>query len=230
MAVNAASNTVLTNLDNREVTRADASSPWTYSPVQDWPELGNSVNFFAVTTNDASSAPSIALSGGAASITYAVPTAAADQKDLLAAVKPGVAVPVSGATSMVNLNFQHTLSRIVLKVRNSGSTDSIKVEAVKLLNLKPEGTLALTDANVPDGAITYPGTPASGVITAAANFTDVLGAGVGAGGSDNSIIILPTMKLEVRPLTPAQKFVSFSYASVGLAAKINSDDVKKSDY
>jgi DUF1680 family protein len=46
---------------------------------------------------------------------------------------------------------------------------------------------------------------------------------------DRVSVHLP-MHLEVTPLTPAQKFVSFSYGPVVLAAEINSDDVSKGDY
>ncbi|MDR0522044.1 MAG: glycoside hydrolase family 127 protein, partial [Planctomycetaceae bacterium] len=46
---------------------------------------------------------------------------------------------------------------------------------------------------------------------------------------DKITVSLP-MKLEVLPLTSSQKFVSFQYGPVVLAAKADSGDVKKSDY
>jgi DUF1680 family protein len=46
---------------------------------------------------------------------------------------------------------------------------------------------------------------------------------------DKIIVQLP-MKLSITPLTPAQKFVSFAYGPVILAAEFESDDLKKEDY
>ncbi|GHV68901.1 hypothetical protein FACS1894199_16850 [Bacteroidia bacterium] len=46
---------------------------------------------------------------------------------------------------------------------------------------------------------------------------------------DKIVVQLP-MKLSVTPLTPSQKFVSFAYGPVILAAEINSKDLDKEDY
>jgi hypothetical protein len=46
---------------------------------------------------------------------------------------------------------------------------------------------------------------------------------------DKIVVQLP-MKLSVTPLTPAQKFVSFAYGPVILAAKFESSDLKKEDF
>ncbi|MDR3181638.1 MAG: glycoside hydrolase family 127 protein [Planctomycetaceae bacterium] len=48
--------------------------------------------------------------------------------------------------------------------------------------------------------------------------------------SGDKIVVQLPMRLTVTPLLPSEKFVSFSYGPVVLAAQYNSSDLKKSDY
>jgi hypothetical protein len=237
--------TVLANLDNKEVSRAGSDGVWTYDPVEHWPEAGSKVRFYAVSTNGGEgnkAAPAISWSAPAASITYTVPTAAADQVDLLVSTTEEIPVTYN-IPDKVSLTMLHALSRIQLSVNNIAAAggNNIIVKEVRLLNLYPTGTLVLNETNVPPAGYTWEttvtpwevsgekvnysaGLPAGGVkvVPDADNgdeSTVVVGPGAGDGGEDNSVMILPqltelgTGAVKNPPVSTVTKF--YLYLKVG---------------
>lgn len=109
---------------NQPVTRTDASSPWTYSPVRYWPNNeADKLSFFAYApyVKEASgSNPAFAgdaTTPGYPSLGYTVPTKEADQIDLLAAV-PLLDQTYQTHSGKVSFGMQHALTRVAIFMKS----------------------------------------------------------------------------------------------------------------
>lgn len=114
---------------NQPVTRTDNNTPWTYSPVKYWPNNeADKISFFAYAPyNTAGVTPSGNTVAGFPYLDYTVPTAEADQIDLLAATPlmnqsyaSNPATP-GDPTTQGNISFtmQHALTKISIYARSS---------------------------------------------------------------------------------------------------------------
>jgi hypothetical protein len=145
--------TLLQNLAPADVSRATNTDPWTYTPVQVWPDAG-AINFYAFSPTGATGlTPTVNV--GTQSIAYTVP--AANQQDLLVAVNEGISCV---NRSLVSLNFQHALSRVQVKAKSLDAGNNFTVYGVEFISLNSEGTLDLDADSIPkNGGFTYGGTP-----------------------------------------------------------------------
>lgn len=99
-----------------------------------WPEAGT-LNFYAHvngTFNWTVDQPTI---------DFTVAAKAKDQKDLLYAV-----TTEKSRNQQVNMNFRHALSQIVFKAANNHEKLHVVIEAVKVCNLKYDGTFAFSES------------------------------------------------------------------------------------
>lgn len=122
---------------------------WNTENAQYWPAGTNSaLKFFAYAPIDAAT---VAINQTAQKITDFTPdAAAANQKDLVVAVKEGT--KATHSTTGVPLFFKHALSQIEVQAKNTRHND-IKVEilGVKLVKIKNSGTFTFPAAETADG-------------------------------------------------------------------------------
>lgn len=114
---------------NQEVKRTDASSPWTYSPVKYWPNNpADKISFFAYAPyNAAGVTPCGNTVAGFPYLDYTVPTAEANQTDLLAATPlmnqsyANTPVTPSDPTTQgkISFNMQHALTKVSIYAKSS---------------------------------------------------------------------------------------------------------------
>lgn len=84
---------------------------------------------------------------------YTVETALANQKDIIVAYNTGTG---SDFTSGVPLNFQHTMSQVIIKALNKdASTHKIEVAGIRLNGLKSTGTLTLPTSSTASGTFSW---------------------------------------------------------------------------
>lgn len=81
---------------------------------------------------------------------YTVPTAVADQKDLLYAVK-------TQSEGQVTLNFRHALSQIVFQAKNTNANLYVEIDGVTICNLGNVNTFTYPTANTDDNIINHDG-------------------------------------------------------------------------
>lgn len=113
--------------------------------VRYWPE-GN-VSFYAHVNGTGFTW----ASGGVPTIEdYTVPTAVADQKDLLYAVK-------TQSEGQVTLNFRHALSQIVFQAKNTNANLYVEIDGVTICNLGNVNTFTYPTANTDDNIINHDG-------------------------------------------------------------------------
>lgn len=116
---------------------------WGYEPLKYWPAEGK-ISFFAYAPYDEGAELSANTEAGTPTLTYTVPDAVADQKDLL----------VAGAQKDKNANtvefsFKHALSRIGFGVKLANSTDFDAATAIDFSKITlsadfyPSATLTL---------------------------------------------------------------------------------------
>lgn len=114
---------------NQPVTRTDNNTPWTYSPVKYWPNNeADKISFFAYAPHNAAGVtPSGNTVAGFPYLDYTVPTAEADQIDLLAATPlmnqsyaSNPATP-GDPTTQGNISFtmHHALTKISIYAKSS---------------------------------------------------------------------------------------------------------------
>lgn len=125
----------------------NVSGTWTNnSGNRYWPETGN-VDFYAHINAGTNFSWNTATPGAPTITDYEVSTTVSDQKDLLYAVKKGVAK----TSSAVTLNFRHALSQIVFNAKNTNPNFYVEVSGVTIYNVDNKGTYTYpsvsTDAN-----------------------------------------------------------------------------------
>lgn len=107
---------------NQEVKRNNASSPWTYTPVKYWPNNpADKISFFAYAPyNAAGVTPSGNTVAGFPYLDYTVPTAEADQLDLLAAtplMNRYSSNPVTPGS--IKFTMQHALTKVSIYAKSN---------------------------------------------------------------------------------------------------------------
>lgn len=108
----------------------DTWGNWEYSPLSYWPASG-SLEFVAHGTNTPRAESGVGnlvpVGDSNKDFTYTVPTAAADQLDLIAAH-----VAPTATAGTVTLNMKHLLSRIGFKLETVGSGTTVAIEDIIL--------------------------------------------------------------------------------------------------
>ena len=105
-------------------------SYWTYSPTKYWPQ--GKVSFFAYAPYDTDAAVSVSCGTGAPRVTYAVPDAVADHRDLLLSTP---ALDRTKEGGRVPLTFRHALAAVVFEASVDGTLSegqSIRITGIRL--------------------------------------------------------------------------------------------------
>lgn len=122
--------------------------------VRYWPKTGN-VTFYA----QVNAGTAFRWNDGAPTIKdYTVPTAVAEQKDLLYAVKSQ-----GRSDNPVTLNFRHALSQIVFQAKNSNANLYVEIKGVTICKLGDKNTFTYNSADTDQNIVNHNGT--TGIIT-----------------------------------------------------------------
>ena len=119
-----------------------SGTTWSYTPQQFWPV--NALSFVAFTPNDYSaiSANTASCTSGVAAVasTVSIPSAVANQKDLMYAAKHEA---TKGSTGNVPLVFQHALSQIVFKgkLNSAQAVTKATIAEISLVNVASDGVI-----------------------------------------------------------------------------------------
>ncbi len=133
---------------NQKVTRTNATSPWTYSPEKYWPNNAvDRISFFAYAPYVDETVGNLAFSGNTISgypvLTYTVPTAEADQTDLLASV-PLMNQRYATNNGKIAFQMKHTLTKVKFSVK---SEVAIKVTALSVNNAPKAAALTFNSSD-----------------------------------------------------------------------------------
>lgn len=141
-----------------------SNGTWTYAPLKYWPNTtGDKLTFFAYAphtdrTDGSLSVSSTTTTAGSPKLSYTVPTDAADQIDLLAAV------PLKDKTRGNELSFKmgHVLTHVSFKVEITG--DGISLTSLSVKNCNNQGELTFSEDSYSwtslQGTETFKGFPA----------------------------------------------------------------------
>ena len=143
---------------NQQVERQSDGS-WTYSPVKYWPgNTTDKISFFAYAPyvdEAASGGSNPSFSGKTATgfpkLTYTVPTAEADQTDLLVATPLMNRTAPTTGSEKVKFNLKHALTKVNVGIK---SEVGIKVTALSVNNAPATATLTFTDSGFDWGSYT----------------------------------------------------------------------------
>lgn len=127
--------------DNVTFTKNDAGV-WASTPLYFWPTY--KLNFYAYNT-PANGKFTKNITKDAQTLTFKPSTVLAEQEDLVAASATNQTQPISGATA---LNFNHYLTQIVVKAKNSNTNYTVEVSGVKIANLKDSLTFTFDGENI----------------------------------------------------------------------------------
>lgn len=124
---------------NQPVMRSNNTSPWTYSPVKYWPNNEKEkISFFAYAPYNAIGVtPSGNTVAGFPYLNYTVPTAEADQIDLLAATP---LMNCTKNTGSVSLTMKHALTKVTIYVKSNDLSAGKVVNSLSVTGPK-SGTL-----------------------------------------------------------------------------------------
>ncbi len=120
----------------------NASSIWESENPYFWPAFG--LNFYAYNTpaNTTGFERSITTAGQTIKVTPA--TELAKQEDLVAAKALNQTLASTNSSLATDLTFNHYLTQVIVKAKNSNSTYKVKVDGVKFANLAGEGTYSFS--------------------------------------------------------------------------------------
>lgn len=123
------------------VTFAKNEGVWVSTPVYFWPAYA--LDFYAYNT-PAHGKFKRSIAVGSQTLSFKPSTKLAEQEDLVAAKATNQTQPNSGATS---LTFNHYLTQIAVKAKNSNTNYKVEVSGVKIANLKDSLTFTFSDGS-----------------------------------------------------------------------------------
>jgi uncharacterized protein (TIGR02145 family) len=135
-------NSYIVNMDAAVAGWDNTGSVWYYNDPNNiasqaqW--TGNPLNFIAfagVSASDLVTPPT----AGSSSLRYSVPIAPWDQKDMLVASAQNITKSTAGG--MVNLNFTHALSAVVIRAKTAAAGQSVELERLRVIGLSSDGDL-----------------------------------------------------------------------------------------
>ena len=127
-----------------------ATYPWDYANAADlayWPS--EAMNFFAVSDFGHTALSNVNVTDEAQSFDFTVPTANADQIDLMYASKLNLTKPADYKVPFV---FKHALSQIVFKGQSKESNVKVSVQKIEVVNVKGKGTFTFPTAETADAS------------------------------------------------------------------------------
>lgn len=130
-----------------EVSKAQGATSWTYAPVKQWIP-GKSLRFYGVAPADLT----FNNNSGKITVDFTPKTNAKDQQDLI------IAAQETGKVTPVMMNFQHALSQVMIKAKNTGAKYKVEVAAVRLTNFDEKGAceIALTGTDAKKRQYSWP--------------------------------------------------------------------------
>lgn len=114
------------------------TSFWESNPVYFWPAYKLSFYAYNTPTNGTFTRN---ITKDAQTLTFSPSTKLDEQEDLVAAS----ALNQSEPTGATQLNFNHYLTQIIVKAKNSNQSYTVQVDSVKIANFAGEGTYDFTD-------------------------------------------------------------------------------------
>jgi hypothetical protein len=127
-----------TEVNNEMVSYSSANNIWKTTAIHYWPGTGSTVNFYAYYPTGISGSITHAA-GSAPVLSYTVPDNAADQIDILASSKTGLA---GDSYSQTPVDFEHIFAVVQFSVGSSG-LPSGTITKVTLNNILYKGTYSL---------------------------------------------------------------------------------------
>lgn len=131
--------------DDVTFTKNDAGV-WASTPLYFWPAY--KLNFYAYNTPSKGTFDRTINATDPQTLTFTPSTVLAEQEDLVAAYAANQADP-SGAT---DLTFNHYLTQVIVKAKNSNANYKIVVDGVKLANIVGNGTYTFSDNKMTAGS------------------------------------------------------------------------------
>lgn len=126
------------------VTFNKSTTYWESNPAYLWPAYA--LDFYAYNTpaeGHGTFTPTINTSSQ--TIKVVPSTTLAEQEDLVAACAKNQTEKYDNGTNAIALTFNHYLTQVVVKAKNSSSKHTVVVDGVKLANLAGEGTYSFSD-------------------------------------------------------------------------------------
>lgn len=138
----------------------DAQNPQ-FIPTRPWYwQTGKSYKFIGIHPAKTDWMGTLNIAAGEVTYTAEIPTAIADQKDLIIDAVKGKAD--TDATSGVNMNFQHILSQLQFKVKNTNQHLTYHIAGIRIVNAASKGSFTFntetrqgTWAEQTEGKVTY---------------------------------------------------------------------------
>lgn len=138
----------------------DAQNPQ-FIPTRPWYwQTGKSYKFIGIHPAKTDWMGTLNIAAGEVTYTADIPTAIADQKDLIIDAVKGKAD--TDATSGVNMNFQHILSQLQFKVKNTNQYLTYHIAGIRIVNAANKGSFTFntetrqgTWAEQTNGKVTY---------------------------------------------------------------------------
>ncbi len=128
---------------NTDVTKDDGGN-WTYSPTKFWPQ-SNKVNFFAISAGTVAGYTDITR---AVAANYNEGKGGMELKDYTVVENADLDVLYAACygadktTGTVKLNFRHALSQLAFAAKCTNEDLTIRVQSIRVENIKNKGTLA----------------------------------------------------------------------------------------
>lgn len=138
----------------------DAQNPQ-FIPTRPWYwQTGKSYKFIGIHPAKTDWMGTLNIAAGEVTYTADIPTAIADQKDLIIDAVKGKAD--TDATSGINMNFQHILSQLQFKVKNTNQHLTYHIAGIRIVNAANRGSFTFntetrqgTWAEQTEGKVTY---------------------------------------------------------------------------
>lgn len=128
----------ITLFEDVNFSQASAGQPWVSDPLYFWPNYALDFYAYNVPTNGTLNKNAVISDK---KLTFTPSATLSEQEDLVAAYAPNKIDP-SGPT---DLTFNHCLTQVIVKAKNSSTSYKVKVDGVKLANFKGTGSYNFTN-------------------------------------------------------------------------------------
>lgn len=124
---------------------SEANAVWESDTKYFWPAFA--LDFYAYNT-PANGTFSHSISTASQTLSFTPSTTLAEQEDLVAACVTGKKETDNNAKGAIALSFNHYLTQVIVKAKNSNTTYKVEVDGAKLANLVGEGTYTFASEGV----------------------------------------------------------------------------------
>ena len=138
--------------DNVLFSKNNESGVWESTPQYFWPAFA--LNFYAYNTPE-KGVFTRNIDANNETLTFAPSSTLAEQEDLVAAKALNQTLALTNSSLATDLTFNHYLTQVIVKAKNSNSTYKVEVDGVKFANLAGEGTYSFSTEKMaaPEGKI-----------------------------------------------------------------------------